>query len=140
MDEVAPWTEGESLIGVANQEKTRGPVAIEYAAEASYAPVVALRDGDYKYVRCALDPVLLFNLTDDPHELTNLVDDPAHATALSALQAMADSRWNLERFDKDVRRSQAQRWVVYEALRNGCLLYTSPSPRDQRGSRMPSSA
>ncbi len=119
MDEVAPWTEGESLIGVANQEKTRGPVAIEYAAEASYAPVVALRDGDYKYVRCALDPVLLFNLTDDPHELTNLVDDPAHATALSALQAMADSRWNLERFDKDVRRSQAQRWVVYEALRNG---------------------
>ena len=23
---------------------------------------------------------------------------------------------------------------------NGCLLYTSPSPRDQRGSRMPSSA
>ena len=24
--------------------------------------------------------------------------------------------------------------------KNGCLLYTSPSPRDQRGSRMPSSA
>ena len=26
------------------------------------------------------------------------------------------------------------------ASRKGCLLYTSPSPRDQRGSRMPSSA
>ena len=25
-------------------------------------------------------------------------------------------------------------------FRNSCLLYTSPSPRDQRGSRMPSSA
>ena len=25
-------------------------------------------------------------------------------------------------------------------LGGGCLLYTSPSPRDQRGSRMPSSA
>ena len=25
-------------------------------------------------------------------------------------------------------------------LVNNCLLYTSPSPRDQRGSRMPSSA
>ena len=24
--------------------------------------------------------------------------------------------------------------------KDGCLLYTSPSPRDQRGSRMPSSA
>ena len=27
-----------------------------------------------------------------------------------------------------------------EAAAEGCLLYTSPSPRDQRGSRMPSSA
>ena len=25
-------------------------------------------------------------------------------------------------------------------IMDGCLLYTSPSPRDQRGSRMPSSA
>ena len=30
-------------------------------------------------------------------------------------------------------------WVVDEWLKN-CLLYISPSPRDQRGSRMPSSA
>ena len=29
---------------------------------------------------------------------------------------------------------------VISALWSGCLLYTSPSPRDQRGSRMPSSA
>ena len=27
-----------------------------------------------------------------------------------------------------------------QALNQACLLYTSPSPRDQRGSRMPSSA
>ena len=31
-------------------------------------------------------------------------------------------------------------WPGVPALLNGCLLYTSPSPRDQRGSRMPSSA
>ena len=30
--------------------------------------------------------------------------------------------------------------VIHEARKYGCLLYTSPSPRDQRGSRMPSSA
>ena len=30
--------------------------------------------------------------------------------------------------------------VLIEANRRLCLLYTSPSPRDQRGSRMPSSA
>ena len=30
------------------------------------------------------------------------------------------------------------RYEIYEG--KDCLLYTSPSPRDQRGSRMPSSA
>ena len=31
-------------------------------------------------------------------------------------------------------------WLFSAGLTNICLLYTSPSPRDQRGSRMPSSA
>ena len=32
------------------------------------------------------------------------------------------------------------RGLVSGAINRTCLLYTSPSPRDQRGSRMPSSA
>ena len=35
---------------------------------------------------------------------------------------------------------EAQTAAAKDALDAGCLLYTSPSPRDQRGSRMPSSA
>ena len=31
-------------------------------------------------------------------------------------------------------------WLELDHLSKTCLLYTSPSPRDQRGSRMPSSA
>ena len=34
-------------------------------------------------------------------------------------RAKAEARWDLARFDADVRQSQACRWVVYEALRNG---------------------
>ena len=34
-------------------------------------------------------------------------------------------------------KSKAEKWL---SEYKGCLLYTSPSPRDQRGSRMPSSA
>ena len=30
--------------------------------------------------------------------------------------------------------------LLYQGINRSCLLYTSPSPRDQRGSRMPSSA
>ena len=42
-------------------------------------------------------------------------------------------------------REAARAWVKKEVTPiieqyNDCLLYTSPSPRDQRGSRMPSSA
>ena len=36
--------------------------------------------------------------------------------------------------------STSLRKVVDISVRSTCLLYTSPSPRDQRGSRMPSSA
>ncbi|WP_370245298.1 choline-sulfatase [Salipiger sp.] len=118
MDEVMPWTAGETLVPVA-KGAPRGPVAIEYAAEASYAPLVALREGDWKYTRCSLDPEQLFDLANDPHELTNLAEDPAHAETLARFRAMADARWDLERFDAEVRKSQAKRWVVYESLRNG---------------------
>ena len=31
-------------------------------------------------------------------------------------------------------------WSKWRNKKNSCLLYTSPSPRDQRGYRMPSSA
>ncbi|MFK7891025.1 MAG: choline-sulfatase [Granulosicoccus sp.] len=122
IDEVAPWVEGESLVPIANGAKRSKAVAMEYAAEASYAPLVALRDERYKYTRCRLDPEQLFDLEEDPHELKNLADDATDAEAVDALtrlRALADARWDLDAFDAAVRESQARRWVVYEALRNG---------------------
>ncbi|MDT8329137.1 MAG: choline-sulfatase [Roseovarius sp.] len=79
MSEVMPWTEGQSLMPLGQGARREAPVAMEYAAEASYAPLVSLRDGRWKYNRCALDPDQLFDLETDPHELTDLADDPAHA-------------------------------------------------------------
>ena len=40
----------------------------------------------------------------------------------------------------DVNAAQSDAWRFDPSRRTLCLLYTSPSPRDQRGSRMPSSA
>ena len=48
-----------------------------------------------------------------------------HALSSSSMGAAARAR---ERLDEE------------SALRSGCLLYTSPSPRDMSASRMPSSA
>jgi choline-sulfatase len=118
-DEVAAWTDGESLKPLIDGGMRTTPVLMEYAAEGSHAPLVAIREGDWKYVRCALDPEQLFNLAMDPQELDNLAGQPAHAATLSRFRAAADARWDLGRFDADVRESQAQRSVVYEALRKG---------------------
>jgi len=119
IDEVAPWVEGQTLVPLAQGAARQGAVAMEYAAEASIAPLVALREGRWKYTRCAHDPEQLFDLQADPHELNNLAIDPAHAGALARLREMADARWDLAAFDADVRESQARRHVVYEALRRG---------------------
>ena len=42
---------------------------------------------------------------------------------------------NIKEHEKTV-----QEKIFWEIMNGVCLLYTSPSPRDQRGSRMPSSA
>ncbi|WP_422072259.1 choline-sulfatase [Tranquillimonas rosea] len=118
MGDVMPWTDGESLVPVAKGNARTKPVAMEYAAEASYAPVVALRSGRWKYTNCALDPEQLFDLEDDPHELRNLAQAEGHAGTLAEFRREAE-RWDLERFDSEIRASQARRWVVYEALRQG---------------------
>ncbi|MFC2969565.1 choline-sulfatase [Acidimangrovimonas pyrenivorans] len=119
MAEVMSWTDGESLVPLATGTPRRSPVAIEYAAEGSITPLVCLRDGRYKYTACGADPEQLFDLDADPGETTNLATDPAHAEAMARLRGIAEARWDLPAYDAEVRQSQARRWVVYEALRNG---------------------
>ena len=120
LDVVAPWTDGESLLPVAGGA-ARGTVAMEYAAEGSVAPMVALRRGRWKYIACPADPEQLFDLDADPAEAVNLADDPAHAETLAGFRADAAARWNLPAFDAAVRESQARRLAVYPALRNGAF-------------------
>jgi len=135
LEEVAPWAEGRSLVPMAGGAARPGPVAMEYAAEASYAPLIGLRRGRWKFTRCRLDPDQLFDLEADPHELVNLAADPAHAATLAEFRAEADGRWDLARFDAEVRASQARRWVVYEALRNGAYYPWDHQPLQKASER-----
>lgn len=116
---IAKWTDGEDLAKLLNGAKARGPVLMEYAAEGSIAPLVGIRAGRFKLTVCEKDPPLLFNLQADPHELVNLAGDPAYANTLGTLLDQAKLRWDLAAFDGAVRESQARRWVVYPALREG---------------------
>ncbi|MBC7137930.1 MAG: choline-sulfatase [Defluviimonas sp.] len=119
MEEVMPWTDGQSLLPLAEGHRRTEAVAMEYAAEASNAPLVSLRKGRWKLNLCRLDPDQLFDLEADPHELRNLAESPDHQATLAELKFEAAARWDLERFDAEVRASQARRRLVYEALRQG---------------------
>lgn len=118
MDEIAEWTDGQSLVPLFEGGDAR-PVFIEYAAEGSIAPVVAIVDGPWKYVACRADPPQLFNLEDDPQERINLAADDGHASIAAEFAERVEKRWDLDAFDAEVRASQARRHIVYAALRNG---------------------
>ncbi|WP_430469409.1 choline-sulfatase [Thalassospira lucentensis] len=123
MDEIMPWTDGTSLLPGFSGKKRTEPVLMEYAAEGSYAPLVCIREGKWKYTYCPLDPEQLFDLQADPHELKNLATDraidAACAAQLEQFRAQRAARWDIDSFDASVRESQARRWIVYESLRNG---------------------
>ena len=78
--------------------------------------------GPYQFFLSANDSAELW--------LSNSADPSDRQLIASVNSATAPQQW-------DAQASQASSVVVLAA---GCLLYTSPSPRDQRGSRMPSSA
>jgi choline-sulfatase len=119
LDEIRPWTDGTSLLPLATGQGGRRAVPMEYAAEASESPMVGLRKGRWKLILCPLDPDLLFDLEADPQELHNLAPLAEHAATLADLKDEARALWDLDRFDADVRASQARRLIVYQALRNG---------------------
>ncbi|NIY72248.1 choline-sulfatase [Marivivens donghaensis] len=119
MGEVSPWVDGESIAPLGRGVERTSPVMMEYAAEGSYAPLISLVSGQYKFNQCQLDPDQLFDLEKDPHELNNVAGDPAYAQVLADMKAKAAERWDMARFDNEVRQSQARRWIAYEALTNG---------------------
>jgi choline-sulfatase len=110
-EEVAPWCEAAG--------GARPPVPMEYAAEASQAPLVALVAGHWKYTACTLDPEQLFDLREDPQERRNLANVPKYQEKMATLREMEQQRWDLEQFEVQVRDSQARRQLVYQALRRG---------------------
>ena len=116
---IAPWTDGQSLLSLIAGSPRSAPVLMEYAAEGSSAPIVAIREGRHKFVHCEIDPPQLFDLESDPHELTNLAAEPSCAELVAGFMSKVRARWDMAAFDAAVRESQARRRVVYPALRNG---------------------
>jgi choline-sulfatase len=99
----------------------------EYLAEGVTAPMVMVRDGALKYIRCPGDPDVLYDLASDPRELRNVAGDPAG----DAVRAVADRRWDLAALERAVLDSQRERRVVVPALNRGRHTAWDYTPQSQ---------
>ena len=81
-----------------------------------------MRDSDFKFIHRPVDSPQLIDLASDPDEMQNLANDPAYANKMAHFTTLMNARWDLERFDADVRESLAWRHIVYAALGQGALL------------------
>ena len=96
--------------------------------------ITAVTDGPTS--ACTVDRVIVELGADHQYDCST------RTLVMGILNRTPDSFWDRGRFwDFDDFLRLADQHVANGAdLLDVCLLYTSPSPRDQRGSRMPSSA
>ena len=112
--------EGHSLGGLLGGAGPAPPEVVgEYLAEGVTAPMVMLRRGRHKFIRCPGDPDQLFDLADDPSELRNLAADPGSAGLVEGFGGECDRRWDLVELERRVLRSQAERRLVARGLAAG---------------------
>ena len=102
----------------------------EYAGEGTIAPLMMIRRGPWKFITCPVDPPQLFNLATDPHELYNLADDPSlHETVLAFVKE-ANTRWDFKAIHDQVLKSQRERHLCWDALKQGRFQSWDYQPRD----------
>ena len=104
--------EGRSLLPHLLQSGGHDDVAAEYLAEGALAPIVMLRQGDYKFIHSTADADQLYHLPSDPNELRNLIHDPASADVLARLRAEVQRRWDLPALHAQVLASQKRRRFI----------------------------
>jgi choline-sulfatase len=112
--------DGVSLLANINSDSNPSHTVFgEYVGEGSIDPMIMVREGDWKFNYCEVDPPQLFNLKDDPLELNNLADSEQHQALLEKFSQQIHQKWDIAKFRTDVLRSQKNRLAVYHGLQKG---------------------
>ncbi|MFN3770475.1 MAG: choline-sulfatase [Ectopseudomonas guguanensis] len=113
--------EGRSLLPHLKGEGGHDEVLGEYMAEGTLSPLMMIRRGPWKLVYSEQDPLLLFNLDNDPLERQNLAESSEHKGILAGFLAEARERWDIPAIHAATLASQRRRRLVAEALSQGKL-------------------
>ncbi|WP_275546490.1 MULTISPECIES: choline-sulfatase [unclassified Pseudomonas] len=113
--------DGHSLLPHLKSEGGHDEVLGEYMAEGTLSPLMMIRRGPWKFVYSEQDPLLLFNLHDDPLEQRNLAGSAEHRTTVAGFVAEARERWDVPAIHTATLASQRRRRLVAEALSQGKL-------------------
>lgn len=117
---------------LARGEETQTEAIGEYCAEMTPGvPVCMIRRGPWKYIHCAYDPPVLYNLEEDPGEMVNLAGDPEFADVEQRFASLAAHLWDDEAIRWDVIGSQYARRMVQAANEVGRMSpWDYQPPRD----------
>ncbi|MGI9310637.1 MAG: choline-sulfatase [bacterium] len=120
IDEIDPL-DGRSLLPLCARDAADDDrcAISEYLAEGTSEPMLMIRRGAYKFITCAGDPDLLFDLEQDPNELTNLAADARSKERMRAFHRQADAHWDAAQVKREVIASQKRRRAVHAALSIG---------------------
>ncbi len=114
--EPPPDIEGRSLWALASGDSDDvSETTAEYMAEMTAHPMFMIRRGGLKYIHCASDPPLLYDLSTDPLERANLADEPAYADTAAGFAAEVARRWDSEAIRDRVLESQRARHAIHAA-------------------------
>ena len=113
--------DGRSLLPHLEGRQGHDEVIGEYMAEGSNGPLMMIRRGPWKFIYSAQDPLLLFDLHNDPQERENLADSAEHQALLADFIKEAQARWDMPAIHQATLASQRRRRLVAEALSQGKL-------------------
>jgi hypothetical protein len=87
-------------------------VISDFTAGGVGRPLRMVRRGQWKLIRIAGHPPMLFDLASDPDELHDRSADPAASEVLASMMAIAPDGYDADAIDRRVRESQRRRLLV----------------------------
>ena len=113
--------DGRSLWPLCQGDESNDPnrTVSEYLAEGTGAPMLMIREGNYKFIRCSTDPDQLFDLSNDPDEEANLAENEGQSDRVNEFRQQASAHWDEISLKEKVITDQDRRRRVHAALRIG---------------------